>query len=209
MAMIRSHSSSVSLGRRLDLLLDAGVVEGDVEAPERFDRLLQRRLHVLGRASRRTGRRARGRRTLRSGEPSPGCPRSAMSATTTLAPCARERQRRGAADAARRTGHERDLAREAPVLIHRNPSVARLHRRSRSRGHEHLGRLPLIHGVIAEPGHSRIVWASIRKCPLNGYRDQRGAVSDTSRETRPRRWLRPRPEAAWFVRRSSMRECAP
>jgi hypothetical protein len=37
------------LGRRLDLVLEAGVVEGHVEAPERVDRLLQRGLHVLRR----------------------------------------------------------------------------------------------------------------------------------------------------------------
>jgi hypothetical protein len=100
-------------------LLGAGVVEGDVEAPERVDGLLERRLYVL-----RPGH------VTADGDRAPaGLPDQAGGFLVGLrrevgddhaGAGARERQRRGAADAARRTGDEGGLAREAPVLVHRN-----------------------------------------------------------------------------------------
>ena len=45
---IRSHSSSVISAIGVDRLLDAGIVEREVEATERLDRSVQGGLHVLG-----------------------------------------------------------------------------------------------------------------------------------------------------------------
>ena len=86
MAMMRSHSSSVISAVGLVACLDAGVVEGDVEAPERLDRRL---------AARPSTSSDRVTSHLTASARPPVCsiiravswlPSSAMSATTTLAP---------------------------------------------------------------------------------------------------------------------------
>ena len=120
--MIRSHSSSVMSAAAVARLFDAGVVEGEVQAPERVDRLVERRLHVLGPGD-----------VASHGERPPAgssimravswLPCSDTSATTTLGALARERQRRRASDAAARTGDERDLAGEASVCSSQPSSV--------------------------------------------------------------------------------------
>jgi hypothetical protein len=102
-----------------EVLLGAGVVEGDVEAPECVDGLLERRLHVL-----RTGHvtpdgdRAPAGLLDQAGRFLVGFLREV--GDDHAGARARKRQRRGTADAARRTRHECRLARKAPLLIHRN-----------------------------------------------------------------------------------------
>ena len=115
--MIRSHSSSREIGRRAVIrLFDAGVVEGEVQAPERFDRLVQRRLHVLG-----------PRHIASDGErPPAGLLDHAGRFLVALfrnvgdhhaGALARECQRRSAADAVRCPGYKGDLPCKAPICL--------------------------------------------------------------------------------------------
>jgi hypothetical protein len=104
------------IGRRRHRLFTSGVVEGEVQATERFDRLVDRSLHVLG-----------PRHVAGDGDrPSAEFLDHAGSFLIAFAgdvgdhdagALASEGQGGGAADAARGTGHERDLACEASVLI--------------------------------------------------------------------------------------------
>jgi hypothetical protein len=104
------------LGGWLGSLLDAGVVEGDVEAPEFVDRGLERGLHVL-RAGHVTADRDRAAAGLLDQAGRLPVSSSATSATTTPAPA-----RANASAVARpmplaAPGDERDLARQLPVVI--------------------------------------------------------------------------------------------
>jgi hypothetical protein len=103
------------IGSRHDRLFDTGVVEGEVEAPEGLDRTVQRRLHV------------RGPRHVAPDRERPPAGLFDHAGRFPVAlfrnigdhhvgALARERQRRGAADAAPRSGHKRDLSCEASIL---------------------------------------------------------------------------------------------
>ena len=103
-------------GRGRLLRLDAGVVEGEVQPPERLDRLRQGRLHVLG-----------PRHVAPHGDRPPALllDQAGRLPVALLGhvgghhagPLAGERQRRRAADAVRGPGHERHLSCEAPIRI--------------------------------------------------------------------------------------------
>src|SRR5215217_6580888 len=104
------------VAHRLDLVFHAGVVEGDVQPPERFDGLVQGRLHVL--ASRHVA--GDGESALAEFfDPARRVPNALFRdvGDDHAGALACERQRRGAADATACTGYERDLSRGASVLI--------------------------------------------------------------------------------------------
>jgi hypothetical protein len=108
MAMIRSHSSSVMSAADLGLLFDAGVVEGDIGASERCDRLVQRGLDVRGLGYVALD----GERLAAEVLDHAGCFLVAVVGHVgdhDAGALAGERQGRSAADPAGRAGHERDL----------------------------------------------------------------------------------------------------
>ena len=110
------------IGRSRDRLFDAGVVEGEVEAPECLDRLVESSPHVVG-----------PRHVAPDGERAPaeffdhaGCfliPPFGNITHHHARALAGKRQRRRTADAGRRAGEERRLPRECSVLIRRSHSL--------------------------------------------------------------------------------------
>jgi hypothetical protein len=108
----RSQSSSVISVRRLDRLLDACVVEGDVEAAEALDRSVKRRTDVVG-ARDVTGHGERVAAGLLDHSRRLAVAVGGDVGHDDVRAFAGEGQRGGAADAGRRSGDEGDLVVEA------------------------------------------------------------------------------------------------